>query len=142
MDLIIAANAELMGREAARLAAADLTAAIEDSGNARLLVATGASQFTVLEHLCKHSEIDWTKVDAFHLDEYEGISPDHGASFCKYLKERFVDRVPLRSFQYLRGDQDLQTTVSEAAAAVSSKPIDVAMVGIGENALGVQRSPR
>ncbi|QDV67977.1 Glucosamine-6-phosphate deaminase 1 [Rosistilla carotiformis] len=134
MDLVIAANADLMGREAARIAAADLVAAIKNSGQARLLVATGASQFTVLEHLVQHDEIDWSVVDGFHLDEYEGISPDHPASFCKYLKERFVDRVGLRSFRFLRGDQDIEATVSEAAAAVSAAPIDVAMVGIGENA--------
>ena len=100
MDLIIASNPDLMGREAAAIAASDLVAAISQAGSARLLVATGASQFTVLDHLCGHEEIDWTKIDGFHLDEYEGISSDHPASFCRYLKERFVDRVPLRSFHF------------------------------------------
>ena len=133
MELVISTTPELMGREAAKIGAAELVSAIESRGSARLLVATGASQFTVLDNLCQHSEIDWSKVDAFHLDEYEGLSDEHPASFCKYLKERFVERVPLNSFHYLRGDQDISTTVKEAAAAVSAAPIDVAMVGIGEN---------
>jgi glucosamine-6-phosphate deaminase len=134
MKLAIAKDAEQMGQEAARLAAEELKKVIADKGEARLLVATGASQFTVLSNLTSREDIDWSVVDAFHLDEYVGIGTSHSASFCRYLKERFVDQVPLRSFHYLRGDLDPSAVVAEAGVAISRRPIDLALVGIGENA--------
>jgi len=134
MELVIARTAEQMGREAARLAADELKQVISNHGRARLLVATGASQFTVLDHLSCHTDIDSSAVEAFHLDEYIGLRPEHPASFCRYLKERFVDRVALHSFHYLRGDQDSASVVAAASREVARAPIDVALVGIGENA--------
>jgi len=90
-----------MGAYSAKLAAMILRSSIAQQGEARMIVATGSSQFEVLESLIKEPGIDWTKIDAFHLDEYVGIGKDHPASFCGYLKERFVERVPLRSYHYL-----------------------------------------
>ena len=91
MRTILTADREAMGRWVAEHAAADLRQAISDNGTANIVVATGASQFEVLGHLVKQPGIDWSAVHGFHLDEYVGLSSDHGASFCRYLKERFVD---------------------------------------------------
>ena len=68
-----------------------------------LVVATGASHFQ-LSNLISQPDIDWSRVHGFHLDEYVGMSGDHPASFCRYLRERFVEQVPLASFEYIRGD--------------------------------------
>ncbi len=122
-----------MGRWVAEAAAADLRQAIQANGKANLVVATGSSQFEVLGELVKQPDIDWTRVHGFHLDEYVGISTQHPASFCKYLKERFVDHVPLASFEYLQGDQDPAETINRAGTLLSDSAIDVALVGIGEN---------
>ncbi|MDV6032033.1 MAG: glucosamine-6-phosphate deaminase [Phycisphaera sp. RhM] len=122
-----------MGRYTAEHAAQDLRDAIKENGEAYLIVATGASQFEVLAHLVAQDDIDWSRVHGFHLDEYIGIGRDHPASFCGYLKERFVDKVPLASFHYLSGDTDATETVRQAATKVSSVTVDVALVGIGEN---------
>lgn len=126
-------DAAQMGKAAAQLAADALRAAIEARGTARLIVATGASQFTVLENLIAQ-DVDWSRVEAFHLDEYIGIGADHPASFCGYLKQRFVDRVPLKSFHYLDGLKPSEEVCREAGKAVTAQPVDVALVGIGENA--------
>ncbi|MEM9365976.1 MAG: glucosamine-6-phosphate deaminase [Planctomycetota bacterium] len=133
MKLVVAENAETMGCYAATLAASAIRAAIEERGNSRIVVATGASQFTVLSHLVQQPDIDWSRVTGFHLDEYVGLSPEHPASFCRYLKERFVDRVPLTAFHYLRGDADAAETIQWVASELIQQPIDVALVGIGEN---------
>ena len=133
MKTILTANSQEMGRVAARLAAADLNSAIEATGQANIIVATGASQFEVLKHLVAEDGIDWSRVHGFHLDEYIGIGVDHPASFCKYLKERFVDQVPVADFQYLLGDQDPTETIQRVGELISETRIDVAMVGIGEN---------
>ena len=133
MKTIVTANSQQMGKVAARLAAADLKTAIAARGKAYLIVATGASQFEVLKHLVAEPDIDWSNVHGFHLDEYIGIGTDHPASFCKYLKERFVDHVPLADFQFLRGDEDPSATIERVGELLSEISVDVAMVGIGEN---------
>lgn len=133
MKTIVTPTAKEMGRYAAEHAADDLRSAINERGVAHLIVATGASQFEVLSHLVELPDIDWQRIHGFHLDEYIGIGRDHAASFCRYLQERFVDRVPLASFHYLAGDADAKATVQEAAAKISAIQVDVALVGIGEN---------
>jgi len=122
-----------MGAHAARLASAILRQATAERGEARLIVATGSSQFEVLDALVHEPGIDWTRVDGFHLDEYVGLAPTHPASFCGYLKSRFVDRVPLRSFHYLDGLADPEWVCRTAGQAVRQADVDVALIGIGEN---------
>lgn len=133
MRIIIAPDAQSMGHWTASHAAEKLRTAIANSGSARLIVATGASQFSVLEALCEQPDIDWSKVTGFHLDEYVGINDQHPASFCRYLRERFVDRVPLAAFHYLAGDRDPREVIAEVGPNLMASPIDVALVGIGEN---------
>jgi len=142
VQIVIARDRLQMGRWVADRAAAELTQVIAEHGEARLLIATGASQFEVLDALSKHSEVDWRQVSGFHLDEYIGLASDHPASFCGYLAARFVDRVPLKQFHYLRGDSDPALTIQAASNAITANstanssgrpPIDVALVGIGEN---------
>ncbi|TWT94627.1 glucosamine-6-phosphate deaminase [Stieleria varia] len=133
MDIILTPDAAQMGKYVAQHAAADLRAAIKEYGQANLVVATGASQFEVLSRLVEQSDIDWSLVHGFHLDEYIGLSDQHPASFCRYLRERFVDQVPLASFEYLRGDADPAETIARAGKLISDTRIDLALVGIGEN---------
>ena len=133
MRTILTSDRESMGRYVAQHAAADLRTAIDQHGTANLVVATGASQFEVLKELVPQPGIDWPSVQGFHLDEYVGLSGDHGASFCRYLKERFVDHVPLGAFHYLPGDQDPAETIARVGDLIRETRIDLALVGIGEN---------
>ena len=113
MRTILTSTPQVMGRWVAEHAAADLRLAIEKYGSANLVVATGASQFEVLSALVQQPDMDWTRVQGFHLDEYVGLSNDHPASFCRYLRERFVDQVPLSNFHYLDGLSDTEQTISK-----------------------------
>ena len=133
MRVILTPDRAAMGRWVATAAAADLRRVIESNGAANLVVATGSSQFEVLAELAQQPDIDWSCVHGFHLDEYVGIGVDHPASFCKYLRERFVQHVPIASFEYLRGDQDVSQTIARATDRLREQPIDLALVGIGEN---------
>jgi|LakMenEpi03Aug12_release.lakeMendotaPanAssembly.Ray.scaffolds.fasta_scaffold14112_8 glucosamine-6-phosphate deaminase len=133
MKVLVAKNRDAMGNYSGNRGADLLAAAIDRYGFATLLVATGSSQFEVLAHLVASTKVDWSKVDAFHLDEYIGVSREHPASFCGYLEERFVKRVPLRSFHYLDGTKSAAEVAREASAKIRDRRIDVAMVGIGEN---------
>jgi len=121
------------GAAAAALAAKRLNAAIADRGSANLILATGASQFEVLATLVA-ADVDWPKVTAFHLDEYVGMAETHPASFRKYLRERFVEKVPaLAAFHFLDGETDPAAECQRVGAILRRHPIDVACVGIGEN---------
>ena len=83
-----------LGKAAADLCAEILNEAIEKNGKARLILSTGASQLSTLNELIE-KDVDWQKVEMFHLDEYIDLPESHPASFRKYLKERFVSKIPL-----------------------------------------------
>ena len=133
MNIVIATDRQDLGRRAAALGAAGLRSAIADRGHANLIVATGASQFTVLAALVLTPDVDWSKVTGFHLDEYLGLPATHPASFHKYLQERFVDRVPLAAFHFIDGQTEPQKECLRIGELIGRHPIDVAMIGIGEN---------
>lgn len=133
MDLRVHPDAEQLGMAAGRQAAALLRQAVQTRGTARLLLATGASQVATLATLVAES-VPWDRVAAFHLDEYVGLGPDHPASFRRYLRERFSERVPLAAMHFLDTEGDLAAHIASTAAALLAAPVDVALVGIGENA--------
>src|SRR5437764_2484792 len=83
-------NKREMAKVAAEQAASILRAAIADHGRARLIAATGAAQFQFLEVLTALPDIDWQRVEMFHLDEYIGLPESHPASFRKFLQERLI----------------------------------------------------
>lgn len=132
MEISISVTKQELGKKAAIKGADLIRKAIHENGQANIIVATGASQFEMLGELVKE-EIDWSKVTAFHLDEYIGISDSHPASFRKYLKERFVDIVSPREFIYVNGSVNPYQEIVRLEKKISRHPIDVAFVGIGEN---------
>lgn len=123
-----------MGAAAARVGATAIRDAIATRGHANIIVATGASQFEVLAHLLAEQDIDWSLVTGFHLDEYLGLPMTHPASFRGYLKQRFVDHVPLAAFHYLDGEHDAAAECDRVGTILAEHPVDVAFIGIGENA--------
>ncbi len=136
MSLEIYSNPETMGAAAAAFGAKKIKEAIVSQGFANIIVATGASQFTMLSALAKDTEIDWTKVTMFHLDEYVGLPESHPASFRKYIKERFVANLPaqLQAAYYVDGSNpDPKQACKELGEIIAKHPIDVCFIGIGEN---------
>jgi glucosamine-6-phosphate deaminase len=122
-----------MSRAAAWRAAALIRAAIEARGRARIIAATGASQFDFLAALTAAEGIDWSAVELFHLDEYVGLSESHPASFRKYLRERLIDKAGIRAYHFLDAETDPRAVAARVGAELARSPIDVAFVGIGEN---------
>ncbi len=133
MKISVHADAAALGAAAAAEVAQAIVDAVQARGRARIIVATGASQFTFLDALVARDDVPWAQVDAFHLDEYLGLPITHPASFRKYLNERLFSRVPIGSALLLDGEADPQQVLAEAAAAIGAAPIDVCCCGIGEN---------
>jgi glucosamine-6-phosphate deaminase len=136
MNVFISENKTELGCQAATAGASLIRKALKEKGNASIIVATGASQFELLEALVCAKDIDWRKVTAFHLDEYIGMTMAHPASFRRYLKERFVERlsVPLSAFHYINAETNAAEECSRLNKLIGKHVIDVAFVGIGENA--------
>jgi glucosamine-6-phosphate deaminase len=122
-----------MARVAADQAAFILRDTIQKQGKARLIAATGAAQFEFLEALTTVPAIDWKRVEMFHLDEYIGLPETHPASFCRFLKERLIQKTGMVHYHLLNGDEDPAEVIRRTGEALQSEPIDVAFVGIGEN---------
>lgn len=122
-----------LGRAAAEQAAVSLRNAIEDRGGARIIAATGASQFEFLDALTAMPKIDWRRVEMFHLDEYIGLPVAHPASFRKYLRERLINKTGITKYHFLDGEGDVPSIVRKVSAELTASLIDVAFVGIGEN---------
>lgn len=134
MKLEVLEDAKQLGIAAARQGAEAIRQAIAEKGQANIIVATGASQFETLSALIAEPDIDWSRVTGFHLDEYLGLDDQHPASFCRYLRERFVKHVPLKKFHYVDGTSaDPYQVCRELGQLIQEHPIDVAFVGIGEN---------
>jgi glucosamine-6-phosphate deaminase len=127
-------NSATMSRAAAQHATEALQRAIADSGAVRMIAATGASQFGFLEALTAAPGIDWTRVEMFHLDEYVGIPIEHPASFRKYLLERLITKTGIGRYHFLDCERDPQAAMERVGRELARAPVDVAFVGIGENA--------
>jgi len=134
LEIIINKTSEEMGKAAAHKAATLINSTLEQKDSCNIILATGTSQFDMLSELV-NQKVDWTGVRMFHLDEYLQINDEHPASFRKYLKERFVDQVaPLKASCYIAGDaSDIEKELERLNELINRYPIDVAMIGIGEN---------
>jgi len=135
MDWNIADDKVQAGACAAADGAARLRTALAERGRAGIVVATGASQFDMLASLVKAPDVDWSKVTAFHLDEYIGLEISHPASFRLYLWQRFVSQLPLppAAFHYIDGRAEPEAVCDALGRTLSRCAIDVAFIGIGEN---------
>jgi glucosamine-6-phosphate deaminase len=98
MNIVTSHDAVTLGRRAADDGAELIRKALWAHGLCNIILATGTSQLQTLEALTAAKGIDWSKVNAFHLDEYIGLPATHPASFRHYLKKHFADKVRLRMF--------------------------------------------
>ncbi len=133
MNVIYGKTSEELGKKAAAKTAELLREAISQKGAARIILSTGASQFSTIQALIQE-DVDWSRVEMFHLDEYVGLDESHAASFVKYLKERFVSKVSLRKVHFVDTSEGPEKIIDTLTKALAEAPVDVGLIGIGENA--------
>lgn len=129
MEIRICKDRYALGKSAAEFTAQLIREAIKEKDEARIVLSTGASQFDTLESLIKQ-DVDWSKVEMFHLDEYVNLPESHPASFRKYLKEKFTTKVNLKAAYFVDGTEENIKWLSEE---INKKQVDVGLIGIGEN---------
>ena len=132
MILKVFNDKKVLGEAAAAQAEAAIRRAIEVRGCARIIAATGASQFEFLEALTE-ARLDWELIELFHLDEYVGLPVEHPASFRKYLMERLIQKTGISKYHLLDGEADPEKVIRKVGTALAAAPVDVAFTGIGEN---------
>lgn len=133
MQIRVIGTVEDLSRQAAAQAAAALTRAIAARGRARLVAATGNSQFAFLDALIATPGIEWPRVELFHLDEYIGLAAEHPGSFCRFMRDRLIAPTGIVHAHLIDGMGDPKTVIEALTRAVRSAPIDLAVTGIGEN---------
>jgi glucosamine-6-phosphate deaminase len=132
MIINISANAQELGQKAAKAASLKINESIERNGEAVIAVSTGSSQFETLQSLISE-EIDWQKVEIFHLDEYIGLPVTHPASFRKYLYERFINHIKVKAFHSVDVEGNIQEKIQQLTGRIRQKPVALGLIGIGVN---------
>lgn len=123
----------LMGEAAAQDIADALRIALARQQEVRMVFAAAPSQAQMLATLCSAPGIDWTRVTAFHMDEYIGLPPDAPERFAKWLDDNLFDRLVFAQVHRLVPEPDPAVAVETYARLLAAAPIDFVCLGIGVN---------
>ena len=133
LPIYIFENRAEMGVAAGEKAAQIINEVIAKNGVANVVFAAAPSQNDMLETLLKQ-DVDWTKVRGFHQDEYVGIDASEPAGFGNFLDRAIFKKVPFMELHYLLCDEDkAEAKCEEYAELLKKYPIDLILLGIGEN---------
>ncbi len=121
-----------MGMAAAEYAKNAINKAIEEKGFANVIFAAAPSQNETLEELLKQN-IDFSKVNAFHMDEYAGLSLKDSQSFGRYLTDHIFGKANFKSVNLIPATEDIDVACEKYSKLLTEYPVDVVCLGIGEN---------
>ena len=121
-----------MGKAAASAAAEAINAVIAEKGFANVIFAAAPSQNETLKHLLS-SGIDFTRINAYHMDEYAGLSIDEPQSFARYLSDHVFSLAPFASVSYIPAKESPEIACELYTKLLKDNPPDVVLMGIGEN---------
>ena len=122
-----------MGEAGAKHAAALIRNVYKKNGQANLIFASSPSQLEMLTALLDE-DVDWKKINAFHMDEYAGLGIEHKSSFANYIRENFLGKLKTKNTFYLNGlAADLNRECDRYSELLKNYPVDITFAGIGEN---------
>ena len=122
-----------MGAAAATDIAAHIVGLLKKQDKVRMIFAAAPSQNEVLASLVADNTVDWTRVEAFHMDEYQGLDVDAPQGFGNFLRDRIFKKLPFMDVHYICGQKEAEKACEEYAALLSKAPIDIVCMGVGEN---------
>lgn len=130
----IHADATALGAAMADQLAGYLGDALAGAETVGVILATGNSQIPLTEALAQRTDVDWSRVEIFHMDEYLGIGADHPASFRRWMRERIVEPLGVRAFHGIDGDAaSPEQEARRYARLLAERPPRLAVMGVGEN---------
>lgn len=134
LNVVIEQTAEEMGKTAALAIAEEIKRLSKEKDTIRMMFAAAPSQNTTLTALKEIEGLPWEKIEAFHMDEYVGIKDDKPQSFRNYLKRWIFDLKPFKAVNLIKGDAaDAKKECKEYGELLTSSPLDIIVLGIGEN---------
>ncbi len=122
-----------MGQAAGSVVEERINDLLSKQDELRMIFAAAPSQNEMLHYLAQSDQIDWSKITAFHMDEYIGLPTDAPQRFANFLKEKLFDQVPLKAVHLIEGDDNSEKECQRYANLLAEKPIDIVCLGIGEN---------
>lgn len=122
-----------MGQAAADDVAEILRTVLKQKEEANIVFGAAPSQNEFLKSLCRQENVDWRRVNAFHMDEYVGLPDDAPQGFGNFLKERIFGRLPFRSVNYIDGNNRPEKECERYAQLLKEHLLDIVCLGIGEN---------
>ncbi|WMJ83305.1 glucosamine-6-phosphate deaminase [Oscillospiraceae bacterium LTW-04] len=134
LQVFITESRKEMGQFAGQDAACMLKLILQEKETVNVMFAAAPSQNDVLEELIRDTDIDWTRVNAFHLDEYIGLSADAPQGFGNFLRKKIFSRCPFRAVYYIDPvTVDPQEEALRYEQLLKENPIDICILGVGEN---------
>ena len=124
---------EDMGIDAANDVATAINEMLQKKDEINMIFAAAPSQQEFMQHLIADKSIDWTCINAFHMDEYIGLKKDASQAFGNFLKERLFSKAPFKSIHYINGQEDPEKECERYAQLLDKYPVDIVCLGIGEN---------
>ncbi len=122
-----------MGEDAATMVAEKIADLLLKKASVNIVFAAAPSQNEFLKAL-KNKDLDWSRVNAFHMDEYIGLDKNAPQGFGNFLKERLFGTVPFKSIHYLDGNaEDVNSACKNYTHLLLENPVDIVCMGIGEN---------
>ena len=124
-----------MGKVAAEDIRAKIKELLETKKEINMIFAAAPSQNDVLSHLISYKDIDWSRINAYHMDEYIGLAKEHeDKSFGCYLTEHIFGKVPFKSINLINASEtDLKAECERYGKMLTENPTDIVVMGIGEN---------
>jgi glucosamine-6-phosphate deaminase len=123
-----------MGKSAAKDAAAQIHELLNAKAFVNIIFAAAPSQNEMLFHLASHQDIDWSRVNAFHMDEYVGLNENAPQRFGHFLDQAIFGKLPFHEVHYINGNAfNPEEECSRYAALLEANPVDLVCMGIGEN---------
>ena len=133
MDIRYAASRKELGHAAAVDVATELRARLGRQAHVRMIFAAAPSQYEMLHNLVQQPGIDWSRITAFHMDEYIGLPVGTPQRFGEWLRSVIFDSLPFANVHFIEPDDDPELACRHYSGLLQQAPVDLCLLGIGSN---------
>lgn len=134
LTVSIFATQEELGKCAAKDVIDKIRDLLKEKAEINIIFAAAPSQEKVIEYLIKDQTVEWSRINAFHMDEYIGLDKDSPSGFGNFLKRRIFNKVPFKRIFYINGQSTNEDDECERYTDLLKQyPVDIVCLGIGEN---------